>query len=441
MSEVEGKYLLFSKFQLMQVPIIEPGTEKCIWCDLGNSKNCAHIISRGLLKSNNKNNVLNKSVCKSCNEFFSNNIEDWLFKYTILGYLKDSIKSKRQYALDKKFLINFLYHNTLKEWLIVNNNSKLISEDPSSFLQTQILLTNKNQLKVVYFHSNIQNQDNYVKDVILRIMAIIDNSVIKKRIQREYPKNFKPRLVLDKGHVIFTSTSNKGYDEIIRLLKNKNRIAIEHFNIFSLKYSLTDFSNVSAIYRWDMAKYYVLTAKIAYEFLCLLDLEFVRKSNFKSLKKVIEHKKNIPYKKNEKTILYEEGKGFSVRSLIPNGFVAMGEYFAKKGTQLLPFFLSDPNLTHYIIIYQFQGMILANVKLFNIEPSLIIIGYSDFKMENYYCVTYNITKDELLVYKSCATKNTDLLENEILAHGLVDKNFLINFVKTLPNKDSILEQI
>ncbi|HCN52206.1 MAG TPA: hypothetical protein DIT10_24525 [Chryseobacterium sp.] len=246
-------------------------SDYCIWCKKNNDKNIAHILSKKILKTEHKNNKLIGSVCKNCNSFFGNNIEDWLFKYSPFNYwIKTSngcphgFYLKNDKSIDYKKI--FLWLEEYNEWFISTN----IKNDQ---FPSQLIFT-RNDIATLYNYRNTKIQKTTRQ--VIDFKKAIEKQDFTTYISSSLPYNFKPRIIIFKNKYIIVA-KNKTEVKIITNFKFTNS------NTQNATYELTIKMHKKLLvqYKWSVKKYIKFCSKIAFEFLSIFKgSEFVLSSDF-----------------------------------------------------------------------------------------------------------------------------------------------------------------
>ncbi|WP_146185920.1 HNH endonuclease [Flavobacterium album] len=372
-------------FNLVEFLPEETPTDNCIWCNKPNKKNAAHIISKQLLKSNLKSNILKHSVCTYCNSVFGKHIEDWFLKYSPIATFKDIVYSKRKLN-HLKYIPNFIWLDSISEWVVIDHSNI------ENVINPQLLLSSENTLALfLTYHS----EEQYIAEGITYSEIFkfsFKNKDYTRYINKKLPKNFSPRFFIYKNKVIVIANNERDLDRII----NKYTSSIN-------KKSKTEISSIEELitsdylvhYQWSFSKYLKWASKISFEFLSLIESPlFVSASAFSDFRK---HMVNpYSYKNDDKhTVPYILGKGYEVNRLSPAGWVGMFLKIEKK--ILLPYFNSINKNCHKIFIYELDGLLLSTVQIFNIEPCQIILA-KGVQLEKIYYIEYDYDNDSLKFY-------------------------------------------
>ncbi|TKB96180.1 hypothetical protein [Pedobacter cryotolerans] len=370
----------------------ESAHHQCIWCGEVNKKNVAHIVSRKLIKSEHEVNKLKRSVCTTCNSFFGNGIEDWIFKYTPVATWANQVFNKAKTLSNLRYVPNFIWMDSINEWLVTNHDYV------RDLLGNQLILNSKEDL--IYFSGHL---DHDTPELATKIMNLIEDDIMDGRfttyIEAKLPDNFSPRAFQYKGKVIVLGRTQEA---LARLLA-----AVEQQRSKNLRLESHTFPKIKDYhthYSWSIKRYLKLCSKIAYEFLTLMESDnFCKNIEFSSFKYWMLHSNN--YAKS--TLPYVEGKGFNAQGLLPKNWLSLVDM--SDAPETFPILISPKKDCHCIFIYEVSGYLLFNVQLFNVEPALMIVA-KNIKLEHIYYIEYNFIEDTFNLYTR--PKSFNKLDNQ-----------------------------
>lgn len=377
--------LLFNLIEVQPFELSE--SNLCIWCDMPNKKNDAHILSRQLLRTNCKANILKKSVCEKCNSLFGQQIEDWFFKYSPIGTWKQQFyQPEVNFQKNMKYLPNFIWMEDISEWVVLNY------KNVDEIIGTQIIHKSDDTLLVMHL-SDSEEKGIMLLPSIEETLAIEvgDYTEYKKK---ELPENFSARVFLYNSKIILISKTKEDALKIREKIKkssfgSSNKECISVVNRF-------DFRERLVHYKWSYSKYLKWASKISFEFLALIESpNFAASSIFKSFKSNMIDPQS--YKNDDEHVIpFLSGKGYQIGRFSPNGWVSMF-FNAKKYDIELPIFNTENQNCHKIFIYELNGLLLCTVKLFNIEVCQIILA-ENADLKPIYYIEYDFINDKLKFY-------------------------------------------
>ena len=413
-------------FNLIEIQPIEINQSKlCIWCDLPNRKNDAHIISRQLLKTNLKKNILKHTVCEQCNAHFGKYIEDWFLKYSPIGSWKQQFfQTKSTYIKNLKFLPNFIWNEHFSEWIIVNH------DNVPDIIGSQVILGSND--KLLYMHLNFEDDDKIIsmEKIKSKFKLALKNNEYSEYVEKKLPENFRPRLFLYKGKVIIVSKTSEDIIRIKSKLENSSN-EFKNQNDF-LSFGNINYNSLIIHYKWSYSKYFKWASKIAFEFLALIENpEFIRNSAFNNLKSNMINPRT--YRNDDvHNIPYVSGKGYEIGRFLPLGWVSMF-FDAKKYNLDLPTFETANTTSHKIFIYELNGLLLCTIKIFDLELCQVILA-ENVNLESIYYVQYDYLNDQLKFYQTARKvfnkefkqptfdEALNIFDKETMIHGTVTLN-------------------
>ncbi|UKB82109.1 HNH endonuclease [Chryseobacterium sp. MEBOG06] len=374
-------------------PPKELATEECIWCKEKSNKNIAHIISKGLLRTDHFSNKLYQSVCEKCNTFFGQNIEDWIFKYSPISFwINRDIKNTMKINDDKtiKYKKIFVWFHKLNEWFIALN-------EKSNPFPSQLICNNKFEI-TFFYHSGIEDLNEELNYTLLeKLINNVKRNNYSYYISDLLPTNLNSRIFEYNNSTIIISKTKDSADFFLNIIKNlKNINTIKFRNFYS---DQKEYKYLIINYKWSIKKHYKLCSKIAFEFLSLIQgSNFVNNSEFNGFKKFMFEKV-----KNEfSEVLYINGKGINEKRLSLNGWVDVSNEAKISKKTIIPTFNLNglENFSFSIIIYKYHSYICASIKLFEFEPCNIILSKSTQDFETIHLITYSAKEDKLLFYET-----------------------------------------
>lgn len=380
-------------FFTIALPQKELPTEECIWCKEKSNKNIAHIISKGLMKTDHFSNKLNKSVCENCNTFFGQSIEDWIFKYSPISFwINRDIKNTMKINDDRayKYKQIFIWFKKINEWFVALN-------EDSNQLPSQLVCNNKYELTFFYHSKNgtVHEKANY--PLLEKFIYSIRSDNYSYYISELLPKNFNSRVFKYNDCVIIIAKTKENADLVLDVLKNLKDINnIKFKNFYS---SEKEHKHLIINYKWSIRKHYKYCSKIAFEYLSLIQgSNFVKNSEFDGFKKFMLEKE-----KNEfSNVLFINGIGINEKRLTLNGWVDVSnEAHISKKTIIPTFNLNAlDNYTFSMIIYKYDSHICASIKLFEFDPCNIILSKTTQDFQTLHLITYSAKEDKLHFYET-----------------------------------------
>lgn len=368
-------------------------TDLCIWCGLPNKKNNAHIFSRSLLKTNHLANILTNSVCVKCNSFWGNKIEDWFLKYTPIATWKNQIFGKSELLNNLKYVPNFVWLETIKEWVVVNH------ANVKDAFPTQLILTLDASLLLFHFDKSMVVAKEDADDIYHQITSSINSGTYTSYMTNNLPDGFNPRLLCFNGKIILMSRNEEESNRLQNKILSKEVNTLDN-STFKRK-TIGKIDNLVINYFWSIKKYAKWSGKIGFEFLCLLENSSLGFNDcFKSFKEQIFENSS---KDDKLKISSYEGKGLNVKRLTAPGWLTYVK--AENAITGYPVFQTATKNCHKVFIYEIKGYLLFCLSLFNIEPCQIVIA-KDIKLDSIYYIEYDYLKDEL---KFFTARKSDML--------------------------------
>lgn len=337
-----------------------PGNGKCIWCNKAQKFNNAHIFSKKIIKKNHSSNILKLSVCTECNSYFGNKIEDWFYKYSPLGTFANQLKPNASKILSNlKFVPNFVWNDQIKEWIIIHHDKV---ED---ILATQLLLNSENKLSTLHYDNSGTKQVNDVFKIYQSIKERVIKGEFTDYINDKLPENFSPRFLKHKDKLILITRTFYDKARMVNKLVEGELGSVD-FEIGQLDPNLLE--KLSIHYSWSIQRYFILCAKIGFEFMSqIMGQEFSQQRQFNDFKKGMYNAKF-----DKITIPFTEGKGYLANRLIPPGWVSYVKI--PKNFSGFPIMTGQKKNCHSIFIYSVKGYVLFDVKLFDLEPCQLVIA-------------------------------------------------------------------
>ncbi|MGQ7856586.1 hypothetical protein ACUN24_20305 [Pedobacter sp. WC2501] len=362
----------------------DPGNGRCIWCNKAQKFNTAHILSKKIIRKNHPSNVLKRSVCTECNSYFGNKIEDWFYKYSPLGTWANQLNRPANNILSNlKYVPNFLWSDQIKEWIIVHHDKV------KDILATQILLNAENRLLTLHYDQSGSKQVNDVFKINLSIREKLINGEFTEYLDHKLPENFSPRIIIYKDKLILTTRTLEDKARLVSKVSAEDENSSD-FQLAHINPNILD--KLTIQYSWSLQRYFILCAKIGFEFLSqIIGQEFSQHRRFDDFKKGI-HKARL-----DKIIIpFIDGKGYLVNRLTPPGWVG----YVKTANSIsgFPIMTGQKKNCHSIFIYSMQGYLLFDVKLFAIEPCQLIIA-KNCNLNEVYHIEYDITEQSLRFFK------------------------------------------
>lgn len=358
----------------------DPGNGRCIWCNQTRKFNIAHILSKKIIRINNPQNVLKRSVCVSCNSYFGNKIEDWFYKYSPLGTWANQLNwPKDGFLTNLKYVPNFLWNDKLKEWIVIHHDKI------RDILATQIILNSEDRLLTFHYDHSGKKK---IEDIV-EIKSSIKNRVISGNfsdyLDHKLPIDFSPRVLIFKDKLILMARSLEEKAQFINQLNDDDANASD----YQLSYENPDIMEKMVIhYSWSLQRYFILSAKIGFEFLSLIKGQaFCQHPRFDALKKGINDAKF-----DKIVVPYIEGKGYQVNRLTPPGWV--GYVKTAKNISGFPIMTSQKKDCHSVFIYSVKGYLLFDVRLFALEPCQLLIA-KDCDLDEVYHIEYDLAEQTL----------------------------------------------
>ncbi|MBG6234744.1 hypothetical protein IWX76_001312 [Pedobacter sp. CAN_A7] len=362
----------------------DPGNGRCIWCNKTRKFNTAHILSKKIIRNNHPSNVLKRSVCTECNSYLGNKIEDWFYKYSPLGTWANHLNRPAGKILSNlKYVPNFLWNDQIKEWIVIHHDKV---ED---ILATQLLLNAENKLLTFHYDHSGAKQ---VKDVVKINLSIKDrmiNGEFSDYLDHKLPANFSPRFLIYKDKLILTTRTLDDKARLVSKLAEDDAESPD-FQLTHLNPNVLE--KMSIQYSWSLQRYFILCAKIGFEFLSqIIGQEFSQHRRFDDFKNGIQNAKF------DKIIVpFIEGKGYLVNRLTPPGWVCYVK--PAKNISGFPIMTGQNKNCHSIFIYSVKGYLLFDVKLFALEPCQLVIA-QNCNLEEVYHIEYDLTEQTLRFFK------------------------------------------
>lgn len=136
-------------------------------------------------------------------------------------------------------------------------------------------------------------------------------------------------------------------------------------------------------YSWSLKRYMKLCAKIGFEFLCKFKCaDFCLDSCFDEFRRNILNDQNF----DQHIIPYYDGKGFQINRFTAPGWLSYCDI--KLDTTVIPFLKVNIEYCRQVFIYEVSGHILMSIKLFDMEPCLMIIA-NNMHLSNIYYIEYD----------------------------------------------------
>lgn len=367
-------------FQILETPVEEKTNSGCIWCGQNLPTNKAHIFPKRIVKNiNNKDNILEYSVCSNCNSLWSKKIEDWIFKYTPLARWSEIVIRKK--GGFEKYNILYVYVEDIANWSLVRTNNN------SYWLPAQLF--------VVDGELQVYGQDDSKNINVMTFLDLVNSSIklgnYFVHIFEQFPKGFLPRAFFINDKLIITGRNAKTTNNFIKYLLHHNNIEDlkEQGTLILLEPPAAN-KVPEIIFKWSIKRYILFCVKIVLEGLCKLKgKKFVLKKCFDEVRNSFLQIQTF----DNLNIKFIPNRGLQVFRLVPKGWISVGNEDMEGVKKILVKNFHFPN-THGIIIYKVESLLVAVVQIFNIDPVFLIIAnyYEDFNETLY--INYDYANDK-----------------------------------------------
>lgn len=415
MNQPESLYM----FTLAKMPVKESSSSGiCIWCGCKNTKNVAHILSKKIIKTNKPNNYLKNSVCISCNSYFGNEVEDWLYKYSPIATLSAQWFHRGILQLKNlKYVPNFIWSERISEWVVINH-----SERPN-FIGTQLILTSNEGLLFSHFDKTGKMSSMDAQAVYDVFWQAVKTNQYTTYLSDKLPQHFNSRLFVHKNKVIVIARDEQDRQKLINKITASGQNYVNDAKpVEGNGHTRFDFDTLHIHYKWSIKRYMKLCAKIGFEFLSLLEgSNYCLNQAFQLFKNQILHNKDY----DSHVVPYQNGKGYRVNRFTAPGWLAYCE--GENAPLGFPVLFTERKQCHKIFVYEVNGYILLKVELFDLEPCQLVIA-KNMKLDYIYYAEYDFNNDQLEYYY--CLKNLQIQSQEAFAQA-------VNMVKE--NEDILLQ--
>lgn len=235
-------------------------TGLCMWCGKDLKKNKAHIISAKLIKENSEQNILNKSICISCNAKWGK-IEDWLLNVSPLSLFRFLYHRKKSKGLHK--VPQYHFNSEISNWLAIYRDKAgevhhfkqiLFKEGkPNLFLIGLEIGENRAELYKSFNTAILQNKD------------MID-------INESLPDGFLERIIITEKNNIIVAKSKSTISPLLKYLeivRNQNVAINSTEDNLAHEIDPNLYSDLNIQFLWNEKIWELYCIKLFFEFLAM----------------------------------------------------------------------------------------------------------------------------------------------------------------------------
>ena len=365
------EHLAFQEFK----PVEVTHDDKCIWCGTSQRKNRSHIISQKLVRGNHPTNVLQRSVCQSCNSHFGK-LEQWMLRYTPLCWLRFHFYAKANAQSHTNYIPSYFYDIRSQGWLVFS----LEGHRQTRTITDQVILKN-GELAFIS-----ERDPKRVKARARKIAEDICNDDFITDTKTELPEDFSPRVIVDNDRVIVIANEPNEASTLIERIRSSRLKAVSTGRRTKPENDGRNFQH----FQWSKSNWIKFCAKIAFEYLCLF--EGASSCSNPAFDQVKTYAMSGISKKGRALVFSEHGPVRDSDTPLPV-FVDLSKGQNAPEVLNTPLIRFGPGM-HSVSVHEINGWVCASVSVAGFPPSFLIMGGPGVHIRDFYVSGYDDEEDE-----------------------------------------------